>query len=117
MWILVLQRIGLEFLRDIISFPVWWYTAGVKQAALLCVDFFQLGNQVIAPVLWLRNLLVPMFGQTDWQGRIVSFFIRLVNIFVRVGLVCVWAVIVAFIFALWCIAPAAIIFFLLRSLR
>jgi len=27
--------------------------------------------------VWLKNLFAPMFGQTDWQGRLISFFMRL----------------------------------------
>ncbi len=117
MWLIVFERLTIEFVRDILYFPVWWYSAGVLRAGRSCVDGFIMGNQMIAPGLWLRNLLIPMFGQTDWQGRLVSFFIRLISVVVRTILLGIWVALTLALFALWWIAPAAVIFFLVRSWR
>jgi hypothetical protein len=94
MWVLIFQRLTIEFFFDLVYFPVWWYTVGLMRHAKSCWGMFQSGNEQMAPGLWLRNLFVPMFGQYDWQGRIVSFFIRLLNVFGRTIGLCIWGVVV-----------------------
>lgn len=116
MWLLILQRVALDFLIDILYFPFWWYTAGAKQTLLFFVDFFRVGNSSLAPGLWLRNIFRPMFGQTDWQGRITSFFIRLVNVIVRAFLLLIWLAITLFMFLLWLVVPMAVVYMLFHTL-
>jgi len=93
MTILIFQRIILDILWDIVYFPIWWYTRGAKRALLWCLKLFRNGNQILAPGIWLRNIFVPMYGQYDWQGRIVSFFMRLIQIFFRSIALLFWFVI------------------------
>src|SRR3989339_998407 len=106
MWILVAQRILLEFVVDIIYFPIWWFTAGARHALLFCVGLVQEANAMLAPGLWLKNIMVPMFGQWDWQGRIMSFFMRLVNVIIRTILLFLWIILVFILFILWLAVPA-----------
>ncbi len=116
MWILVLQRIFLEFLFDLAYFPLWWYTGGVARAVKFCYGWWQAGNRRLSPGLWLKNLLVPMFGQSDWQGRLVSIFIRLANVIIRSFGLLVWSIVVLAIFLLWLAFPVFIVWRLLNSL-
>ena len=83
MWILILQRLVLEFLFDFIYAPLWWYTAGIVRAGRFSARMIAAGNAQFAPGVWIAHIFVPMFGQYDWQGRLVSFFVRLVNVCVR----------------------------------
>jgi len=57
-----------------------------------------------------------MYGQTDWQGRLMSFFMRLVNIVVRFIGMMLWVVIVFFIFMLWIAFPIFITYMLFMAL-
>jgi len=108
MWVLVLQRIALDFFLDIVYFPVWWYTAGAKQIFLKCGRAIQQTNRQMAPGLWLKNLFVPMFGQTDWQGRLMSVFMRFVNVIGRsIGLF-VWSIFILLLFFLWLLFPLVV---------
>lgn len=68
---------------NLLLFPWRWYSRsflvfliGLKE---LIVNRFQ-GLQI---KVWLANLLVPMYGQTDFVSRIISFGVRLVELFVR----------------------------------
>ncbi|KKW41352.1 MAG: hypothetical protein UY92_C0022G0002 [Candidatus Magasanikbacteria bacterium GW2011_GWA2_56_11] len=116
MWLLVFQRIVVEFILDILYFPLWWYTGGAKHALLFGVDLIKDGNSHLAPGLWLKNIFVPMFGQYDWQGRLVSFFMRVVNIIGRsIGLL-IWFLVVVMIFILWLIFPLVVGYMLVASL-
>lgn len=116
MWLIVFQRLTIEFLFDFVYFPVWWYTTGAKKVFLYCVELVQRANSRLAPGLWLRYVMVPMFGQRDWQGRIVSFFMRVVNIIVREIMLMVWICFVLVLFTLWFVWPVFIVFMLIFSL-
>ena len=115
MWVLVAQKIILEFFWHLIYFPVWWYTEGLKNAALYCLNLLRAGNDLLAPGLWAQNLFVPMFGQNDWQGRIVSVLMRFINVIIRsIGLfICFLAVI--FVFLLWLLCPVFVLYMLIMS--
>lgn len=116
MWIIVLQRITLEFVLDIIYFPLWWYTAGAKRVFLGCIHLFQSSNSYLAPGLWLKNIFVPMYAQYDIQGRLVSFLVRLGNVIVRsIGLLFTLASIVI-LFFLWILFPVTVIYMFVNSL-
>jgi len=34
-------------------------------------------------MVWIKNIFTPMYGQTDWQGKLISFFMRLFQIIFR----------------------------------
>ena len=116
MWFFILQRISLEFFWHILFFPLWWYTYGAWRVLQSCVRFFLSGNDTLSPLLWLRNLFIPMYGLTDWQGRLISFFIRLVNVFVRGILVLGWLIVSLSLFLAWCLMPVAMFFLLFAPL-
>jgi hypothetical protein len=115
MWLLVLQRTALEFLWHIIYVPVWWYTAGAAHAARVCADIFLSGNDQFAPLLWLKNLFVPMYGLADWQGRIISVFIRFVNVIVRTVFVFLWSLWAIALFLVWLAAPVVVAVMILQT--
>lgn len=117
MFILILQRLFLEAVADIFYFPVWWYTRGALHAALWCIGFLKNGNRQLAPGLWLRNVFVPMYGQHDIAGRLVSFFMRAANIFIRSVLLLLWLVVCVAFFAAWLAIPLVISYGLVTSFR
>ena len=117
MWIVVLQRMVLEFVIDLLYFPIWWYTGGAKHAAIFCYNLLQDGNMFLSPGLWLKNMFVPMFGQTDFQGRMMSIFMRFVNFVGRsIGMI-IWFFVCLFWFALWFLLPIFVIYMFVMSLQ
>jgi len=82
-FILVLEKTLGQLVWDAILWPFWWYSVGL--------DFFWrlAGRQLksafggLALGVWAANLFVPMFGQYDRAGRIISFFIRLFQVIAR----------------------------------
>jgi len=114
MFILILQRVALDFLLSIIYFPLWWYSGGIKKAGRYAINLFLNGNANLAPGLWLKNIFVPMFGQTDWQGRLVSILMRFVNIIFRfIGLI-LWAGVTVVVFLLWLAWLPGLVYLVLR---
>jgi hypothetical protein len=66
-----------------VYFPLWWYTHGLAYAGKSCVAWLGRANQRLAPGLWLKNIFVPMYGQRDFTGKVISFVIRFFQVIVR----------------------------------
>ena len=116
MFFAVLPRLLLEFLLDIFYYPVWWYTGGLVYMVGAVGRVFSAGNSFLAPGLWLKNLFVPMFGQHDLQGRLVSFIIRLGNFLFRSFGLLLWSVIVLCLIVLWVFVPLFVLYMMIISL-
>ena len=110
MWVILLEKFALQFVLDILYYPLWWYTGGAQRMILFCWRQIKEGNLNFSPGLWLENIFVPMFGQYDWQGRIVSFFMRLVNVIFRFFALLIWVIIVTGIFFVYLLLPVVIVY-------
>lgn len=117
MYALILQRLLAEAIFDVIYFPVWWYAGGAKHALFWCLEFFKTGNQTLAPGLWLKNIFVPMYGQYDFQGRLISFFMRSANVFGRSLVLLIWLTLAVIIFLAYLLLPGLVIYGLIYSWR
>ncbi len=116
MFIIVIQRLFIEAVIDIFYFPLWWYTGGVLFAARKMIRYIHIGNEYLAPALWLKNLFVPMFGQNDFQGKLISFFMRFVQLIVRSGMLAVWIVFVFCLGIAWLAWPVIVVYSLIHTL-
>lgn len=108
MWAIVIEHIFLETLLDVFYFPIWWYSRGLLHATGWCFDLLKSGNRTLAPVLWLRNLFVPMYGQYDWEGRIISFFMRLAQTLARGVALVFWLAWCIVLFIVWLALPVVV---------
>lgn len=97
-------------LGDILYFPFWWYTGGVKYAGGKIFNLLRFGNATLAPGIWLKNLFVPMYGQHDIQGRIISFVLRLVQIIFRGIMLFLWLTVCVALFIAWLFMPLMAIY-------
>ncbi|MFH1286225.1 MAG: hypothetical protein ABII02_00550 [Candidatus Magasanikbacteria bacterium] len=115
MWVLIAQRLAIDFIIDLVFFPFWWYSAGLRRVLLYLWDLFLFANSYLAPGLWLKNIFVPMYGQRDWQGRLTSFIVRFFNVIFRgIGLF-FWVLILLLMLFLWLAFPAFVIYMLAQS--
>ena len=73
----------IDLLGEILYFPIWWYTQGLKRTVLYVFVSIKNTNRNLAVGLMFKNLFKPMFGQYDREGRIISFFFRLILTLVR----------------------------------
>jgi hypothetical protein len=104
MLLLVLQRLFWETLLDLVSFPFWWYSFGLKRTAFWCADVLRSGNEMLSPGLWL------MYGQYDIQGRFISFFIRLIQVIARSLALAAWLVVCLALFLCWLALPILVVY-------
>lgn len=112
---MIYQKLIAEFFLDFLYFPIWWYTKGAIKAFRVYKDALVHVNFRFAPGLWLKNLFTPMYGQRDWEGRLVSIFIRFVNIVFRsLILVFFWAIFTLLMIGYFLLLPL-VVFFVISS--
>ena len=118
------QNVAIKSLRflfvDVIAdagyFPFWWYTTGLKKAAIRLINTISQADREVALSVWVKNIFVPMYGQYDWQSRLISFLMRLVQIIGRSFLVFAWFLFSCVMFLCWILLPIFIVFQLLLNL-
>lgn len=98
-------KILTDILRDILYFPVWWYSRGLKFLLLKLADILADKERELALFVWIKNIFRPMYGQYDWAGILISFFIRLVQIIIRLIAMLFWLVLILAILFVWLALP------------
>lgn len=114
MFFLVFQRIIFQFLLDILYFPLWWYSGGLRRVVIGLYHLLQDANATLAPGLWVRHVFTPMYGQTDIQGRLMSFFMRVVNIIGRFFALVFSLSMLVVLLVLWLVLPIGIVFMIVH---
>ncbi len=99
--LLVLQKLG----KDLLLMPVWWYTKGFGIFLRGLYESALSFDVAFGWSIWVKNMFTPLYGQTDFVGRVFSFFLRLVNSIVRgVALLVVIVFHLGLLFA-WLVGP------------
>ncbi len=99
----------LDYIAEILYFPVWWYGPGLRNALEYFANGLVEANRFTGLILLLRNLFKPMFAQYDKQGRIISFFMRLVLLIYK-GLIFFLMVVFYFIILMfWILLPVVVV--------
>jgi hypothetical protein len=98
---LVLKYLLADLVREILFLPIWWYTLGLAGMAMWCACSVKEAAQTTGLTIWVKNLFVPMYGETSISGKLISFFMRLVMVIGRGIATFVWIIIAIFLFALY----------------
>ncbi|HAO81127.1 MAG: hypothetical protein UV57_C0017G0005 [Parcubacteria group bacterium GW2011_GWD2_43_10] len=72
-----------EFLFDLIRFPWWWYSGGLKLVALKCWRGFSATRSRVSLGIFAKYLFKPMYQDYTLQGRAISFFMRLFLLIIK----------------------------------
>jgi hypothetical protein len=99
----------LSIISSIIYFPIWWYSWGFFRFARGVFYFLKNRANSLGVFIWLKNIFVPMYGQSDFVGRLISFGIRLVQIIARGFLLIIWLIFCIFLILAWLALPVLII--------
>jgi hypothetical protein len=105
-----------DLLGSVGWFPVWWYTQGLGLVLRKIDVALRYRARSYAFSIWVRNLLVPMYGQSDLMGRAVSIFMRIV---VLIGRGIAWvaeALLYLVGLVVWCLWIPATIFLIILNL-
>jgi len=110
---LTARFIAVDLVGSFVYFPVWWYTAGLLRTGRYCAGKVRDTARSFGLAVWLKNLFVPMFGQYDIPGRVISFFMRLAAIIFYSIALLLLAVVMTALFVLWVVFPLFVAFELL----
>ncbi|MDO8592758.1 MAG: hypothetical protein Q7R92_03235 [bacterium] len=104
-FILYSGKIIVELIYDVAYFPLWWYWRGFFNLLISLKNFLVDKQRSLALLVWLKNIFRPMYGQFDWQGMLVSFFMRLAQIIFRSLALLFWLIAAAGVALAWLILP------------
>ncbi len=115
--IATLKYIAVEIIWDIIYFPIWWYSKGLVGVFQFCITSASFHvNRRMALGIWVKNMFRPMYGDYTREGRIISFFMRLVVLIWKLVGTVLWLIILILIFIVWIALPIAILYFILYQI-
>lgn len=100
---------------DLLMTPWWWYSRGLVRVVSWGGASLRGWEHVVGLGLWARSLFVPMFGQTDWQGRIISFVMRVVVLVGRILQVLLGAILVIAVILAYLVLPPFLAMQIIRS--
>lgn len=103
-------KILAELGRDILYFPVWWYAHGLLELIDKLIIFIKNREKGLALSVWVKNIFRPMYGQTDWQGKLISFGFRIFEIIARGIIMLFWLIFVLIIIFVWIILPIFVVY-------
>lgn len=97
------------FLARTLGFPLWWYGRGLRDFIGWFSRSISQFSKSVALRVWMKNLFVPMYGDTSFAGRAISFFIRLVMIFFRGAGVVLYTILLAMLFFVYLLLPPVVL--------
>ncbi len=105
----------VDVLGSVLYFPVWWYTEGFFEVIGFVRQRLGYRWRAYSFALWMKNFFVPMYGQYDLAGRVVSVFMRFIVLIGR-GVAFVFEAFGYFLVTgAWLLLPAvAFLFFFLN---
>lgn len=103
-------KIIVELIRDILYFPLWWYSRGLLNLILSVKNFLANKQKALALLVWLKNIFKPMYGQYDLAGKLISFFMRLIQIIFRSIFMLLWTILALAVIVFWILLPALVIY-------
>jgi len=103
-------KVFSEIGRDILYFPLWWYSRGLVYLITSLFAFLKNREKALALGVWIKNILKPMYAQTDWQGILISIFMRIVEIIIRSIIMLFWAIVALAGFITWIFLPPLVIY-------
>ena len=103
-------KIFIELIQDILYFPLWWYSRGLIKLLLRLKNFLVDKQKSLALLIWIKNIHKPMYGQYDWTGLLISFFMRLIQIIIRSVIMLFWLVAALVVLIFWLILPILVVY-------
>ncbi len=101
-------KVILSVAWDFLYFPIWWYSAGLFDLVKRLGRFVRQQEESLAFSIWLKNIFVPMYGQSDFAGRVISFVIRLVQVIYRGSALLIIILISLILMILYLVLPVLI---------
>lgn len=104
-----------RLILDTIYFPLWWYSRGFIKVARWAGKSLIAVEQTASLKLWLKSMFKPMFQDYTKEGRIISFFMRLILLIFKLVGVGAWAVILLALIIAWLALPIGTVWLIIAS--
>ncbi|MBI2984785.1 MAG: hypothetical protein HYY50_04130 [Candidatus Kerfeldbacteria bacterium] len=105
-----------EVIGEILYFPVWWYSDGLRLTWRRTVRQWWGMVDRLGLRFLIINIGKPMYADYSRSGRIISFFFRLLLIGWSLAVLTVWSGVIVFLFLLWLLVPVVAVGMLIRQL-
>jgi hypothetical protein len=109
-------KLLIQIIWEFLFFPIWWYSHGWLRFAKALYGFLSWQSASLGVGIWLKNIFVPMYGQTDFSGRLISFFMRLVQVIFRGILLFAIFIFCLILFFLWALIPILVVYAIILQL-
>lgn len=103
--LLAAKSIVVDVIGDVLYFPLWWYSAGLRYRLQRFVMSVTTMADQLALRLLVLNIFKPMFAQSDRAGRIISFFMRIVILIARSIYFFVFMLLQLLLIVFWVVVP------------
>ncbi len=106
----LIKFFSFDLLKDFLYFPIWWYTIGLKSFVKANLRSIRNEEKRLGLRIWILNIFNPMYSQYDWKGRIISFFIRLIQIIIRSAILISWSFFIFMLLILYLALPWIVLY-------
>ncbi len=107
----------IDLLKEVLYFPIWWYTAGLKRTILYIWNGIVGSLRNLSLPIMFKNLFKPMFGQYDREGRIISFFMRIILTISRSVAFIFFVIFYILLLIAWIVIPIIVIWGIVNNLQ
>jgi hypothetical protein len=98
-------KIIFDLLFDALYFLPWWYSRGLAQVSGRAWTFIRDKERELALLVWLKNILKPLYDDYSWQNRVKSVILRIGQILLRSLILLFWMAVLIFGLALYLLLP------------
>lgn len=102
-------KIIAQVIGEILYFPFWWYSVGFGRLLKKVYNSWRDQEKSLGLSVWAKNIFVPMYGQYDIAGRLISFFVRSAQVIGRGLMMAVWSVLLLVFIVFWLALPFLIV--------
>ncbi|MBU1126188.1 MAG: hypothetical protein ABH826_00015 [Patescibacteria group bacterium] len=111
-----IQYFFVDLVTDLVRWPFWWYSKGLILVTGWIFHSISNYSRSLALWVWIKNIFVPMFGARDIQSRLISFFVRLVQIIARSFMLLIFSILMIIALAAYMIFPVFCVYGLINQL-
>ena len=113
----MLKYILKHLILDTLYFPIWWYSRGLLKVLQWSKQSLKDVERIAALKIWLKSMGKPMFQDYTREGRIISFFMRVVLLIFKLLMMILWSIFLGILIVIWIILPPLIIWLLLKNFQ
>lgn len=106
---LFIKDLFLDVILEVLYFPLWWYSRGLKKAAIFCWKRIKGGSRALALLILLKNIFKPMYGQRGWDVYVLSLSVRFLQLLYRFFLMILWTLFWICVLFTWLALPVLVI--------